>query len=657
MQIYKPIIILIFSLCTSSYAFSQNKDTIDLFDFSFEELLNIKVVSSAKIPERILETSTSIQVITKEEIQFLNFNTLQEVLEYATGMSSINGEANFFTTTTIRGNTLVNYNTNTLLLIDGIPILNAYHGSFDFQVIPLSAIEKIEIVKGSNSVLYGSNAINGLINIISKKEDYLDENPVSASGSLKYGSFNTLHGESSILYSNEKVSFSLFADINYLDGEKLSYNDEQGNVLNFTKEYKGNSMAVNLGYGDFKFHFQFYNRAEDAVRTREFKRIYTSIDDSIGRLVTEPNHELVTISSIEYNHSFTDKTAIHLRSNYNSWHNVKNLPDGYWEYSANGFYNDIEFSYIPNTKWKNIAGVSYNHFIGRRFKSQYNAYDVGRDNIWTDEFAAYLNGNVEFLKQFNFFYGGRYFVSKYDDIILDNFSPRLALTYKPVKFIALKLIYGNSFRVPTYFEKEVFSHRVIGNPNLLPERSQSYDFVVMGIYKGFQVDVNVFRTKIFDQIKRVDSPADPEMKINMNTGTSSYCGLEINTKFIIKNHFHSFAGYAYTKGCDTETSETNLFTYNHMFSLGLNWNIIPQLSFTSSLKCLSDWGAAPSYTLLNTGLNVKPFKSTPLHIEFKADNILDTEVLRPEIARVRETVPTYPLTMSRKFFIGISFEF
>ncbi len=365
----------------------------------------------------------------------------------------------------------------------------------------------------------------------------------------------------------------------------------------------------------------------------------------------------MTVSSIEYNHSFTDKTVIHLRSNYNSWHNLKILPDGYWEYSSRGLYNDIEVSYIPSTKWKNIVGVSYNHFIGRRFKSQYNTYDVGRDNIWTDEFAAYLNGNIEFLKQFNFFYGGRYFVSKYDDIILDNFSPRLAITYRPIKFLSFKFIYGESFRVPSYFEKEVFSPRVIGNPNLLPERSQSFDFVIMAIHKGFQIDLNIFHNNIFDQIKRVDSEVDPDMKINMNTGTSRYYGMELNTKFIIQNRFQSFAGYAYTRGSDKETEEIKPFTYNHMFNLGFNWKLISQLSFTSSLKYLSDWGKAPSYTLLNAGLNVKPFKNTALHIEFKADNILDTEVLHPEIARVRETVPTYPLTMSRKFFIGVSFAF
>ncbi|MEN8121736.1 MAG: TonB-dependent receptor [Bacteroidota bacterium] len=656
MKIYKALFTAILFILSFSIL-SQNNDTVDLFDLPIEDLLNIKIITSAKIPEKILETSTSIQVITKKEIQFLNFNTLQEVLEYATGMSSINGEANFFTTTTIRGNTLVNYNTNTLLLFDGVPILNAYHGSFDFQAIPLSSIEKIEIVKGSNSVLYGTNAINAVINVISIKKDNLDKNPVSLSGKLRYGSYNTLHGESSILYNNENVSFSLFTDLNYSDGEKLTFNDELGNILSFHKKYKGNSVATNLKYKGLTLHFQFYNRAEPAVRTREFNRMYTNVNDTIGILVTEPSDELMTISSIEYNYSFTDRTELHLRSNNTMWKNIKTLPDSFWEYSANGFYNDIELSYIPSDKWKNIAGISYNHFIGRRYKSQIGQYDVGKDNIWTNEFAAYLNGNIEFLKRLNFFYGGRYFVSKYSDVILDNFSPRIALTYKPIKLIALKFIYGNSFRVPTYFEKEVFSENVVGNPNLLPERSKSFDFVVMGIYKGFQMDINVFHTQIIDQIKRVDSPDDPDMKTNMNIGTSRYCGIELNTKFIIKNHFHSFAGYAYAKGCDTDIGEPNSFTYNHMINLGLNWKIMPQLSFSSSLKHLSDWGAAPSYTLLNTGLNVKPFKHTPLHIELKADNILDTKVLRPEIARVREPVPTYPLTMSRKFFVGVSFEF
>ena len=76
----------------------------------------------------------------------LNFNTLEEVLEYSVGLASVNSEASVYTTTTIRGNTLINYNTNTLLLVDGIPVFNAYHGSFDFYTVPLSSIKKIEIV-------------------------------------------------------------------------------------------------------------------------------------------------------------------------------------------------------------------------------------------------------------------------------------------------------------------------------------------------------------------------------------------------------------------------------------------------------------------------------------------------------------------------------
>ena len=636
---------------------AQNKDTVDLFDASFMELLDYKVVTLAKLPEKLLETSTSINVVSREEIEFLNFNTLQELLEYITGMSSINGEANFFTTTTIRGNTLVNYNTNTLLLFDGVPILNAYHGSFDFLSIPLSSIEKIEIVKGANSVLYGSNAINAVINIISKKKDELDQHPLSASGKLKVGSYNNLHNQSAILYNRNKIYFSLFADINYFDGENLTYSDEAGNKLSFKKELKASSVASNLTYGEFTAHFQFYNRAEDAIRTRKFQRIYISADDTIGYLVTEPNHELMSVSSLAYNHSFTDKTSLHIRSNYNKWHNIKELPDGSWDYSASGLYNDVEFSYIHSDKWKNIVGLSYNYFIGRRYKSKYKQYDVGKDNVWTNEFAIYLNGNIAFANKWNFFYGGRYFVSKYSDIILDNFSPRLALTYRPTESISFKLIYGESFRVPTYFEKEVFSHKVIGNPNLLPERSQSYDFVAMWIHKGFQIDVNTYHNKIYDQIKRVDSPENPDMKKNMNTNTSAYTGVEINTKLIIKKYFRAFAGYSFARAYDVAKLNSLPFTYSHMLNFGFNWKVISRLDFSSSYKYLSKWGDAPAYNLLNLGLNLKPFKNTDFNMELKADNILDTKVLRPEIARVREEVPTYPLMMSRRFFMGVSFRF
>jgi len=649
------IIILSVSLFYSVNLYGQNDDSLNLFDLPFEEFLNIKITTSSKFSEKLLETPTPVYIVTEEDIQLLNFNTLQEVLEYINGMSSINGEANFFTTTTIRGNTLVNYNTNTLLLYDGIPIQDAYGGSFNFQAIPLSSIKKIEIIKGSNSVLYGSNAINAVINIIPKTQEQPNKE-VSISGKLSLGSYSNLHAENAVTYRKDKLSFNFFMDLNYNEGEKLTYNDELGNELSFKKMYKGNAISSSLAYGDFKFHLQFFNRSELAVRTREFNRIYTNIDDTIGTLVNEPNNEYMIISSVQYKHKVSEQLTINFRSNVNKWENTKLLPDGYWNYSSLGVYNDLHLSYTPSEKWKNIIGINYNTFIGRRFKSQINDYDVGKYNIWTNEFSAYLNGNYELFKKLNIFYGGRYFVSKYSDVVFDNFSPRLAINYRPYKFLALKFIHGHSFRVPTYFEKEVFSDKVIGNPNLKPEKSLSYDFVIMTVFKTFQADINFFHNWISDQIKRVDVPNNPDEKINMNTGTSEYYGIELNTKIFIKKNFYAYAGYYYTDG-QADNYEQQLFIYKHTFNLGVSGKIIPNITITSSLKYLSNWGEAPAYTLWNAAIAYRISNKKPLYINFQANNILDEDVLRPEIARIKEEVPTYPLTENTKYFISFMYKF
>ena len=151
---------------------AANAESIDqLSAMSLEDLLNVEVVAASKKPELESEAPAVVQVITAREIAWLGFNTLEEVLEYGVGLSSINGEGNTFTTTTVRGNTFVNYQTNTLLLLDGVPIYRPYDGSFDFLAIPLSSIKQIEIVKGSNSVLYGSNAISAVIDIRTKDKD------------------------------------------------------------------------------------------------------------------------------------------------------------------------------------------------------------------------------------------------------------------------------------------------------------------------------------------------------------------------------------------------------------------------------------------------------------------------------------------------------
>jgi len=106
-------LILISFLSSIAYA---ELSTDDLFELSLDELLNVKVTSASKKDQSLLDASSATEIITKKELELLKCNRLSECLKFATGLSSVNGEGNIFQTTTIRGNTLVNYNTNTLLL-------------------------------------------------------------------------------------------------------------------------------------------------------------------------------------------------------------------------------------------------------------------------------------------------------------------------------------------------------------------------------------------------------------------------------------------------------------------------------------------------------------------------------------------------------------
>lgn len=247
-------------------------------------------------------------------------------------------------------------------------------------------------------------------------------------------------------------------------------------------------------------------------------------------------------------------------------------------------------------------------------------------------------------------------MAKYGASDFSNFSPRIALTYSLSDDLSVKAIYGQSFRIPTYFEKEVASATVVGNPNLLPEKSTSYDLVFSGIIKSFQFDIDGFYTEINDRILRVNLPSDSSFKTNLNTGSISLMGAEFNSKFRFNKRLMGFLGYSYTKGKNIETDEDLFYVFENMLNLGLNYQLIDWLSISSSAKYMSKWGNADAYTLINMALQLSPVKKFPISVEIKVDNILDTDVYLPEIARKSDLVPVIPKTLNRMFYLGVRFD-
>lgn len=594
--------------------------------------------------------NSNIEILTQKELELLKCNLLSECLESATGISSINGEGDIFQATNIRGNTSVNYNANTLLLVDGIPILNPYHGSFNLDSIPLSSISKIEIIKGTSSIIYGSNAINGAINIITKNDK--DKATIQS----RFGSYETFLASTSLSYIlAQDLSLSLFAEHTKSSGEQLLIKDELGNTKDFEQSYKNSSLIAKLKYKDLWFHTQIFQRRLPNYKTQGF--IYGALD------AKEENYESEYTVGIGYKHNINKNIFLKLQSIYHKWDLTKDrLEDtSQWSYDSDSFYNELETHFFTNTDSSNILGVSYEIANAHRFISESSSYDVGINDKKTYNFSLYDNGKYKLDDELDFLYAGRYFYSSYYDATLnkyannDNFSLSTGLIYNLAKNISLKALYSQAYREPTYFEKEVNTTTLIGNSNLSPELSKTYDLILSHELESLKYSLGLFYTQLENKISRVDINSSTQM--NENIGNIDYYGVELNTKFRFSKTLWGFANYSYLQTDTNSDPSIKNFTYDHMLNIAISKLFAQQYLINTSIKYLDDWGEASSYTLLNFSFDYKPKSMKNLSYEMVMKNILDEKIELPEIERANQNVATIPSMYESRIYLGLKYDF
>ncbi len=177
-------------------AYSQDKEQ-DLFNLSLEELMNVEIVSASKKAESSFKSPLSSSVVTKDEIMASGATTIEEALRLVPGML-IREETNGNFDVHIRGNDNLppgNYvfyteNSMSLVMIDGRPVYNYVNGGTFWEALPISLVdvERIEVVRGPATALYGPNAVTGAINIITKQAE---DKSISVRGNAQIGTKNT----------------------------------------------------------------------------------------------------------------------------------------------------------------------------------------------------------------------------------------------------------------------------------------------------------------------------------------------------------------------------------------------------------------------------------------------------------------------------------
>jgi len=483
--------------CTSSALADSTVAESSLADQDLESLTKIPVVFSAsKIEQKSSEAPSSTTVITSEEIKRYGWRTLGDLLESVQGFY-ISYDRNY-QFLGARGVNLGDFNSRILLLVNGHRVNNDLNdGAFidTAFILDLDLIDRVEIIRGPGSVLYGNNAFFGVINVITHQGKQIDG--VETSGT--YGSFNAYSGRATIGKQFTNGLQLLLSGTYYnSDGpDNLFFpafnTPSQNNGIAHKKDDDGyGSFFGSVGYKDFTLEGAFIDRVKGNP-TGQFATTFPS-----SRLRTEDTRSYVTL---KWAHKFE--------------YDIDASADVYYDRSdfRGGFPNDPVFSLDQQTgQW--VGGeVQVNKKImdahiltlGAEYRNDFEQSDLTTEpgsglpppvDVKTSRYNYGVFGQGEFTIITNMLHlsaGVRY--DQYGHFDSD-VSPRAALIYNPVEKTTLKFIYGTAFRDPNFLE--------LSDPrfqDIKPEKITSYE----GVYEqeigyGMRSSVSGYYNQLDDLI-------------------------------------------------------------------------------------------------------------------------------------------------------------
>lgn len=428
------------------------------------------------------------------------------------------------------------------ILLDSKPIFSALNGVYGLDQIPANMVDRIEIVRGGGSALYGSNAIAGVINIITK-EPYSNSVNVGVNREYIDGTIPEFNIRFGSTFINEAQDVGLF-----IFGTNRERNSFDANGDGFTE-------ISTLDVKNFGGRI-FYKPSPFAKLSVEYHNIYheTRGGDSLEKpahetLITEMTKHLTNVGQVSYEQYFNgqaDKLSGYLsvqNTDRNSYYGAGKDPNAY-----------------GSTKNETYAsGVQFNHYIT---ESDYGShvmtfgYEYSRDwikdialgynrviNQTTQNHAVYLQDDWEFYESLDLVFGGRFDKNNHIDNVI--FSPRVNLLYRLTDNISLRGNFSTGFRAPQAFDEDLHITQVGGTgmvlklgDNLKPEYSKSYglslDYNDKILDMPFSVSVEYFQTRLTDVFVLTDGGSDAKgntIMVRENGKGSKVYGSTIELRF------------------------------------------------------------------------------------------------------------------------------
>jgi iron complex outermembrane receptor protein len=613
-------------------------------DLSDEESLLFydipSIYTASKHEQKVTEAPSSVSIITAEEIQRYGYRTLAEVLSSVRGMFTTNDRS--YAYLGVRGFARPgDYNTRVLLLVDGVRLNDAVYdtGAIGTEsVIDIDMIERIEIVRGPSSSLYGTNAFFGVINIITKRGRDLQGPELNGQA----GSLETYKGR---LSYGDKFSNGLEV---LLSG---TYFDSKGHEELYYEVYDdpetNNGIAENCDGDEFVSFFgkvgykDFTLEGGHVDRDKQFPTgAYEVIFNDPGNYTTDEQGFL----SLKYDHTFENQQSLLARVSYNHYYYYGAYVYDYGEDEPDIVTNEdyAKGDWITGEAQYSVPSIEKHHLIfGAEYRNNFRMFQMNQDIYGTyldDEKDSYYWGlfaNDEFQinEKFALNAGVRY---DYFETFGGTTNPRAAVILNPLEKTTIKALYGRAFRAPNAYELYYNDGGESQKPSgdLQPETINTYEFIVEQ-YLTDQIfgTVNGFFYQIEDLITLATDP-DDDLLVFENVEEIEAMGAEIGLEGRFGYGVRGRASYAYVETEDKGTGEVLTNSPKHLAKLNVIAPVVKEMLFAAAeLQYMSERTTlydteTDAFVVMNFNVSAQLFENK-VKASVGVFNLLDEEYFDP----------------------------
>jgi outer membrane receptor for ferrienterochelin and colicins len=615
------LLVLLSSVIFAQEAQGEKK----LSEMNLEDLLNMEVTTASKKAEKTSDAPGVITTITAEEIKYFGANSLIDVLQRVTSVQPMSSHLYQDGLTIMRGDLKTLYDNHVLILMDGRPVREGVTGGSNasvYSAFPIDMIERIEIIRGPGSVLYGSNAFVGVINIITKSE--AKESYIKIKGTD--GTFGTINSEvtGTIISGglNAKISARI-EDINGWDYSAMSARPNFPNIQMNRKMSQNNlALAADVNYSGLSLQLYFTHDKQESISTVPYST--TPANNQFERLFANLGYSFKLGETWDASVNFTTNSSILWLGNSGVTRADSHHSNDYLgEFTLNGeVVKDLNITF---------GGVyeSRNKFAATP-TAPLQPYDLS-------QISSYLQADYRPIEPLKLIAGAQ--VNKPQDRDWD-IVPRVGAIYNFTPELGLKTLLSSAFRSPWPTEQLISSSAVIvGNKDLTPEKIQTLDVQLFYSTKKVDISLTYFNSLYTNLITRLPVPGSTALKYS-NAGNQHMNGVEFEGKITVISNTFITGSATYQNDFDQTTNpayvpsfmgKIGAFTKVYEgLTVGVFNTLFGQPQENTGVKLNPD---AKTVDLLSVNVNYKLPISLPVELNVYVQNLLNSDYFFPEFSR------------------------